>query len=70
MKTILRSNEMSCPTCVNSIESYLDKLDGVTESKVHFSTGRIEVTHDEKVSEQELIEAVRTVGYESEVSAF
>ena len=71
MKTILRSNDMSCPTCVNSIETYLNKIDGVQKATVHFSTGRIEVEHEDgKVSEQELVEAVREVGYESEVSAF
>lgn len=71
MKTTLRSNEMSCPTCVNSIETFLNKIDGITGATVYFNTGKIEVEHDAgKVSEQELVDAVRKVGYESDVSVF
>jgi copper chaperone len=44
-KTILRSDELSCPSCVNNIESNLNKKDGVEKATVHFSTGRIEVEH-------------------------
>ncbi|MCC6168742.1 MAG: heavy-metal-associated domain-containing protein [Caldilineaceae bacterium] len=71
MKTILRSQELSCPSCVAKIEKALTALDGVEMAKVHFNTGRIEVQHDpHSVSTQELVDAVRSVGYESKVSAF
>ncbi len=45
-KTILRSDEFSCPSCVVKIEKALKALPGVAEAKVHFNTGRIEVAHD------------------------
>ena len=71
MKTILRSDQLNCPSCVSNIESHLKQLKGVEEAKVHFTTGRIEVRHDpEATAEDELVEAVRKAGYESEVSAF
>lgn len=70
MTTILRSSEMSCPTCVNSIESYLNKLKGVLKATVHFNTGRIEVEHTEDVNEQQLIDAIQEVGYSAYVSPF
>lgn len=71
MKTILRSDQLNCPSCVSNIESHLNHLEGVEEAKVHFTTGRIEVRHDpETTAEDELVEAVRKAGYESEVSAF
>lgn len=71
MKTRLRSDQLSCPSCVNSIESGLKRLDGVYEAKVYFSTGRIEVEHDrDAVSEDQLVEAVRQTGYEAKVSHF
>ena len=71
MKTILRSNDLNCPSCVNNIESNLSKMEGVMNAKVHFNTGRIEVEHEaEQVTQENLVEAVRNSGYESEVSPF
>lgn len=71
MKTILRSNELNCPSCVNNIEANLNNIDGVRRARVHFSTGRIEVEHEaEKVKPETLIKAVREAGYESELSPF
>ncbi|WP_440999301.1 heavy-metal-associated domain-containing protein [Fodinibius sp. SL11] len=70
-KTILRSDELSCPSCVSNIESTLNNMKGVQEAKVHFNTGRIEVEHDsETVSEQNLIDAIQDTGYEAKVSQF
>lgn len=71
MKTILRSQELSCPSCVAKIEKALKALPGVGEAKVYFNTGRIEVQHDPQVvAAEELVKTVRSVGYESSVSAF
>lgn len=71
MKTILRSKEFSCPSCVAKIESALKKMGGVKEAKVHFNTGRIVVEHDpSKVNSDDLIETVQSVGYESKVSPY
>ena len=71
MKTQLRSSELSCPSCVAKIEKALTSLDGVQKAKVHFNTGRIEVEHDpQTVDAQQLVDSVRSVGYEARVSAF
>lgn len=71
MKTILRSQELSCPSCVAKIEKALIALKGVDMAKVHFNTGRIEVQHDpHAVSTEELVKTVRFAGYEAKVSAF
>lgn len=70
-KTVLRSQELSCPSCVAKIETALKVLDGVSDAKVHFNTGKIEVQHDPQVVKaSELVKAVRSVGYEANVSAF
>ncbi|HLR26085.1 MAG TPA: heavy metal-associated domain-containing protein, partial [Fodinibius sp.] len=67
----LRSDELSCPSCISNIESNLNNMEGVEKATVHFSTGRIEVAHDtDMVFEQDLVEAVRQSGYESYISAF
>jgi copper chaperone CopZ len=71
MNTQLRSQELSCPSCVTKIEKALRALDGVQEAKVHFNTGRIVVEHDpQKVSSERLVDAIRSAGYEAAVSPF
>ncbi len=71
MKTLLRSQELSCPSCVAKIEKALKALDGVTEARVFFNTGRIEVEHDPGVVKAEdLVKAVRAAGYEARVTPF
>lgn len=70
-KTLLRSQELSCPSCVAKIEAALKAMDGVSEAKVYFNTGRIEVQHDQqKVKGEDLVKAIKSIGYEAKVSAF
>lgn len=68
-KTILRSQELSCPSCVAKIEKALKAVPGVSEAKVYFNTGRIEVQHDpQQAEDQKLVQAVRAAGYEARIS--
>lgn len=70
-KTILRSDELNCPSCVNNIESSLNQTEGVTKATVHFTTGRIEIEHDaDTIATEELQEVVRKTGYETSISNF
>lgn len=62
--TILRSNELSCPSCITKIEKRLSGMPGVEDATVHFNTGRIEVVHDtEQTNQDQLVAAVAEVGY-------
>jgi copper chaperone CopZ len=71
MKTILRSQDLSCPSCVAKIEKTLQGVAGVTAAKVHFNTGRIEIEHDPSTAPQSaLVQTVRETGYESTVAPF
>jgi len=71
MKTQLRSEELTCPSCITKIEKALKGVEGVSDAKVYFNTGRIEVEHDpDKVKAEALVESVRKAGYETRVSAF
>ncbi len=70
MKTILRSQELSCPSCVLKIEKALQAVDGVEEAKVYFNTGRIEVRHNPGLESEKLVKAIRGVGYEAKVSPY
>jgi copper chaperone len=71
MRTILRSKELTCPSCITKIEKALTAVNGVETAKVHFNTGRIEVQHNpELVAGEDLEKAIRAIGYEARVSAF
>jgi len=71
VKTVLRSDELSCPSCVPKIEKALNALPGVEKAEVRFNSGKIEVEHDpERASVEALVEAVRGTGYEARPSAF
>lgn len=70
-KTILRSQELTCPSCVAKIEKALKAVPGVSEAKVFFNTGKIEVQHDpEQASGERLVNAVKSAGYEARVTPF
>lgn len=70
-KTVLRSDEFTCPSCVAKIEKALNATPGVDTAKVHFNTGRIEVEHDAAAAPVDaLVQAVRATGYEARPAAF
>lgn len=69
--TTLRSQELSCPSCVAKIETALKQVKGVEAVEVRFNTGRIIVRHDpEEATTGALIEAVGQAGYAAKASAF
>jgi copper chaperone len=71
MKTILRSRELSCPSCVAKIEKALTSKQGVSSAKVFFNSGRIEVEHDpEMIEAEDLAKTVQSAGYKASVAAF
>ena len=71
MKTLLRSQELTCPSCVAKIEKALKSKQGVNSAVVYFNTGRIEVEHDpQAVSAAELVNVIKAAGYDAKVSAF
>jgi copper chaperone CopZ len=56
---------------VAKIEKALKAVGGVEQATVHFNTGRIEVEHDPAaVRDDDLVAAVRSVGYEARVAPF
>jgi copper chaperone CopZ len=70
-RTVLRSDELTCPSCVAKIEKRLKALGGVTTARVRFASGRIEVEHDPAVtSVDELVAAVRAAGYRAAPGVF
>lgn len=71
MRTILRSHDLSCPSCIARIEKVLGRVEGVRRAEVHFASGKIAVEHDAEIAPTEaLVRTVRGAGYESKVSHF
>ncbi|MBU4527098.1 MAG: heavy-metal-associated domain-containing protein [Desulfomicrobium sp.] len=71
IRTKLRSDELSCPSCVPKIESALRALPGVKMAEVKFGSGRIEVEHDPALSDvAALVSTIAKTGYTAKPSAF
>lgn len=69
--TLLRAEGFSCPSCVTKIEKSLGRLPGVSDVKVHFASGRIEVDHDRALTDVEsLVQSVAKTGYSARPAAF
>jgi copper chaperone len=64
MTTILRSDDLACPTCVAGLENMLRATGGVETATVHFMSGRIEIHHDpERIDVAALVKAIQEAGY-------
>lgn len=71
VRTVLRAEGFSCPSCVTKIEKQVGRLPGVADVTVHFASSRIEVDHDPaQVSVDDLVDAVAKTGYRARPSAF
>ncbi len=58
---------MTCASCVNRIERYLRKVDGVVEANVNLATERASIIARPEVTIDQLIGAVEAAGYEAKL---
>ncbi len=58
---------MTCASCVNRIERYLRKVDGVAEANVNLATERASVIAGPDVTIDQMIAAVEAAGYEAKL---
>src|SRR3989344_5227658 len=64
MKTTLKIQGMHCASCVTILTRALQKVDGVQNAAVNYSTEKATIMHDHsKVKEEDLIAAVKNKGY-------
>ncbi|MDQ6795301.1 MAG: heavy metal translocating P-type ATPase [Chloroflexota bacterium] len=56
---------MTCASCVNRIERYLRKVDGVTQANVNLATERATVAAAPSVTVDQIIAAVEAAGYDA-----
>jgi len=70
VKTTLHVGEMTCASCVSSVEDALRAVPGVVDANVNLATERATIRSIAgRVRQQELAEAVRRAGYETTVEA-
>ena len=62
----LKLSGMTCSSCVATIEGALNRLTGVSAS-VNFATETAHVTAPENINAQDLINTVKSVGYQAEL---
>ena len=66
MKKTFNVNGMSCRHCVMAVEKELAKLDA---NSIKVEIGTVEVEYDnEKLSEQNIINAIEEAGYKVDIS--
>ncbi len=69
MKTLnVKIEGISCATCVNTIESSLNKTKGVEEVSVNFANEKGKVVYDEsKIDQNDILSVIKSSGYEGHV---
>jgi Cd2+/Zn2+-exporting ATPase len=65
-ETVLRVAGMDCSDEVVLIEKALQPMEGVREVRANMVTAKVAIMHDERVTQQSLIEAIGTAGLKAE----
>lgn len=64
MKEVLKVEGMSCNHCVNSIETSVGSLNGVTEVKVNLANNEVAVEFDNEATLQQIKDTIEDQGYD------
>lgn len=64
MKEVLKVEGMSCGHCVNSIESSVGALNGVSSVKVDLANNEVTVEYDNAETLKQIKETIEEQGYE------
>ncbi|EGQ25212.1 copper chaperone CopZ [Mammaliicoccus sciuri] len=64
MKEVLKVEGMSCGHCVNSIESSVGELNGVSSVKVDLANKEVTVEYDNEANLNQIKETIEDQGYE------
>jgi copper chaperone len=64
MKEVLKVEGMSCGHCVNSIESSVGELKGVSSVKVDLANNEVTVEFDNEMTLNQIKETIEDQGYE------
>ncbi|UOR12045.1 copper chaperone CopZ [Halobacillus amylolyticus] len=64
MQTTLNVKGMTCGHCESSVKGALKELNGVQDVNVDLSTGKVDVSHEDDVSNVQMKEAIEEQGYD------
>lgn len=64
MKAIIQLDELSCPSCLQKIESGVKKLAGIENVKVLFNASKVKVEYNESINENMITDQITNLGYE------
>jgi len=57
---------MRCSACIARIESGLSAIDGIAAARVNLSAKRVAISHDRKLDDLDLTEALQRLGFEAQ----
>ncbi|GGD73291.1 copper-translocating P-type ATPase [Croceicoccus mobilis] len=60
---------MRCAGCIAKIERGLGEIEGVSAARVNFSAKRVAVRHDDRLDDDDLVDALRHLGFEAQAVA-
>ena len=63
MKTNLRTEDLTCPSCIKKIETGISKKDGVSKVDVKFILNKVTVEHDDRVTGEDIKSTIEQLGY-------
>lgn len=64
MQITLTVQGMTCGGCASSVERALGELAGVSSVAVDWQAGQVVVSHDETVTQADIVEAIEDAGFE------
>lgn len=63
-ETILNVKGMMCEGCENRVKNAIKNLEGVEDVTADFKTGKVIITAKENITQEEIRELIKDIGYE------
>lgn len=64
MQTTLTVQGMTCGGCAKSVERAINELTGISSVAVDWQAGQVVVSHDDTVSQADIIGAIEDAGFD------
>lgn len=65
MKATLKLDELTCPSCLQKIESGVGNLPGINQAKVLFNASKVKVDFDEdKINLDQISDQITKLGFD------
>lgn len=64
MKAVIQLDELSCPSCLQKIETGVNQLTGIENVKVLFNASKVKVEYNDEINENTIADQITNLGYE------